>query len=112
MSLILLPNRKGNFDKVAPAFFTPHVLARLGCDVTTVNCHPNGIFSHDVEPVEANLGDLMRAVIETKTALGVAHDGTEPKIRLSAEANNEARVHQIYENDVQAIRYFLREESK
>ncbi|MDP2730723.1 MAG: phosphoglucosamine mutase [Dehalococcoidales bacterium] len=56
-------------------FITPHVLARLGCDVTTINCYPNGIFPHDVEPVEANLGDLMRAVIETKAALGIAHDG-------------------------------------
>jgi phosphoglucosamine mutase len=59
----------------AAFFITPHVLAQLGCDVTTINCYSNGIFPHDIEPVEANLAELMRAVVETKASIGIAHDG-------------------------------------
>lgn len=54
---------------------TPELLKRLGCDVIPLNCFPSGVFPHDVEPVEANLGDLMKAVSETGADLGIAHDG-------------------------------------
>ena len=30
--------------------------------------------------------------------------GTEPKIRLTAEAKNEARVHQLYDDGIMAIK--------
>jgi phosphoglucosamine mutase len=59
----------------AAYFITPHLLSRLGCEVISLNCYPNGIFPHDIEPVEANLGDLMRAVKENQADLGIAHDG-------------------------------------
>jgi phosphoglucosamine mutase len=59
----------------AAYFITPYLLNQLGCEVISMNCYPNGIFPHDVEPVEANLGDLMRAVKENKADLGIAHDG-------------------------------------
>ncbi len=59
----------------AAYFITPHLLARLGCEVVSINCDPDGIFPHDVEPVEANLGELMRAVKESGADLGIAHDG-------------------------------------
>jgi phosphoglucosamine mutase len=59
----------------AAYFITPHLLTRLGCEVTAINCYADGIFPHDVEPVEANLGDLMGAVRESGADLGIAHDG-------------------------------------
>jgi phosphoglucosamine mutase len=54
---------------------TPRLLAQLGCEVTALNCYANGIFPHDIEPIEANLSDLMRAVKETGADVGIAHDG-------------------------------------
>ncbi len=59
----------------AAFFITPHLLTLLGCEVTALNCHADGFFPHDIEPVEANLGELMRAVKETGADLGIAHDG-------------------------------------
>jgi phosphoglucosamine mutase len=34
----------------------------------------------------------------------VRASGTEPKIRLTAEAKSEARVHQLYDSGIRAIR--------
>lgn len=59
----------------AAYFITPHLLTQLGCEVISLNCYPNGIFPHDVEPVEANLGELKEAVRENAADLGIAHDG-------------------------------------
>jgi len=54
---------------------SPYVLKEIGCEVIGLNCTPTGIFPHDVEPTEANLGDLMQKVKETHADLGIAHDG-------------------------------------
>lgn len=59
---------------------SPEVLKRLGCEVTTLNCFANGIFPHDVEPIEANLGDLMAKVKEIGADLGIAHDGDADRV--------------------------------
>jgi phosphoglucosamine mutase len=59
----------------AAYFITPHLLTQLGCELVTLNCYANGIFPHDVEPIEANLEDLMSAVKESGADLGIAHDG-------------------------------------
>ena len=37
----------------------------------------------------------------------IRDSGTEPKIRLTAEAKNEARVRQIYDSGVRAIRDYI-----
>lgn len=54
---------------------TPLMLERLGCEVITMNCNPSGFFPRPVEPTEANLQGLCRAVSESEAALGIAHDG-------------------------------------
>ncbi len=54
---------------------TSGLLTSLGCEVISLNGYPHGIFPHDVEPIEANLGDLMQAVTESGASLGIAHDG-------------------------------------
>jgi phosphoglucosamine mutase len=59
----------------AAYFITPHLLTLLGCEVTAINCHADGFFPHDIEPVEANLGDLIQAVKDSGADLGIAHDG-------------------------------------
>jgi len=59
----------------AASVVTPHLLGKLGCEVVTLNCYPGGFFPHAIEPVESNLGDLMRATRESGAALGIAHDG-------------------------------------
>jgi phosphoglucosamine mutase len=59
----------------AAYFITAHLLSQLGCEVTAINGYPNGIFPHDIEPIEANLGSLMMAVKESGADIGIAHDG-------------------------------------
>ncbi|MDD5083075.1 MAG: phosphoglucosamine mutase [Dehalococcoidales bacterium] len=59
----------------AASVITPYLLAGLGCEVIALNCYPSGLFPHPVEPVEANLGDLMAIVRSSGADLGIAHDG-------------------------------------
>ena len=66
----------------AASVITPHLLTRLGCDVVTLNCQPSGYFPREIEPLPENLGDLMRAVINEKADLGIAHDGDADRLAV------------------------------
>jgi phosphomannomutase/phosphoglucomutase len=61
----------------AASFLTPKLLKELGCsEVTTLNCNPDGLFSHRrLEPVAENLAELMALVKKSGASIGVAHDG-------------------------------------
>ncbi|MFC1993159.1 phosphoglucosamine mutase [Chloroflexota bacterium] len=59
----------------AASVITPYLLERLGCEVISLNCYPSGHFPRGIEPVEANLGDLMRETKKLGADLGIAHDG-------------------------------------
>jgi phosphoglucosamine mutase len=59
----------------AAYFITANLLMRMGCQVISLNGFANGIFPHDIEPIESNLGDLISAVKESRADLGIAHDG-------------------------------------
>ncbi len=60
----------------ASCYSTPYILREIGCDVTTLNAQPDGMFpGHESEPTEENLVDLITMVKETDADLGVAHDG-------------------------------------
>ena len=59
----------------AGSVITPYLLKRLGCEVVGLNCYPSGYFPRNIEPNEANLGDLIKAVKEFGADIGIAHDG-------------------------------------
>ncbi len=55
---------------------TPYLLRRMGCQVVTLNCNPDGTFpAHDPEPTEENFKDLGKLVVKTGADMGIAHDG-------------------------------------
>jgi len=62
-------------DGAAASVITPGLLERLGCEVVAMNCEPSGFFPHAIEPIEDNLGELIRSTKETGADLGIAHDG-------------------------------------
>ena len=54
---------------------SPYVLRKLGAEVLTINCHPDGSFpGHPSEPSEENL-ELLKRMVVKKKAIGIAHDG-------------------------------------
>ena len=60
----------------AACFTTPYLLRRLGCQVTTMNCQPDGFFpGRNPEPTSENLEELKNVVKATGADLGIAHDG-------------------------------------
>jgi len=66
----------------AGSVITPELLRKLGCDVVEINCYPSGLFPHDVEPIEANMGDLIKATKESGADLGIAHDGDADRMMV------------------------------
>jgi phosphoglucosamine mutase len=55
---------------------TPYLLRKLGCEVITINGHPDGSFpGRGSEPTEENTRLLARSVVEMNADIGIAHDG-------------------------------------
>ena len=55
---------------------TPYIIRKLGCEITTLNCQPDGAFpGRNPEPTEVNLQDLIKVVKATGADIGIAHDG-------------------------------------
>jgi len=61
-------------DCGAGSLISPFLLRRMGCNLVALNCHPSGFFPHEIEPVEKNLGDLIKVTKELG-GIGIAHDG-------------------------------------
>ncbi len=73
----------------AACFTTPEILRKLGCDVYSINCHPDGRFpARNPEPVEEALDLLKKAVVDFKADLGVAHDGDADRAVFVDENGN------------------------
>jgi phosphomannomutase / phosphoglucomutase len=73
----------------AACFTTPYILRRLGCEVTTMNCQPDGFFpGRNPEPNEENLQELIKAVKATGADLGIAHDGDADRTICIDEKGN------------------------
>jgi len=64
----------------AGSFVTPHLLERLGADVTRLYCEPDGRFPRHAEPRAEYLGDLVNRVRETRADFGLAHDPDADRI--------------------------------
>ena len=62
--------------------FALPILEKMGCDVTSLYCDPDGRFPHHFpDPtVEDNLKDLIQLVAEKKADLGIAFDGDADRI--------------------------------
>ncbi len=62
------------------------LLEALGCEVVHLNAEHTGIFAHTPEPLEANLGQLMRAVADGQTiVMGFAQDPDADRLALVDE---------------------------
>ena len=60
----------------AGCFTAPYLIRKLGCELTTLHCQPDGFFpGRDPEPIEENLSDLINVVKELDANIGFAHDG-------------------------------------
>ncbi|RLI72129.1 phosphoglucosamine mutase [Archaeoglobales archaeon] len=65
----------------AGCFTTPQLLKELGCEVLSINVHPDGNFPvRNPEPVEANLALLKKLVVEFNADIGIAHDGDADRV--------------------------------
>ena len=55
---------------------SPYILKELGCEVISINAHPDGRFpQRNPEPVEENVLLLKKVVKDVNADLGIAHDG-------------------------------------
>ncbi len=73
----------------AACFTTPFLLRKLGCEVITMNCQPDGFFpGRNPEPTEPNLKELIEVVKATGADLGVAHDGDADRTICIDEEGN------------------------
>jgi phosphomannomutase/phosphoglucomutase len=73
----------------AACFTTPYLLRKLGCEVTTMNCQPDGFFpGRNPEPTAENLEELIEVVKSTNADLGIAHDGDADRTICIDEKGN------------------------
>lgn len=67
----------------AGATISPLLLERLGCEVTLINCELTGIFPHNPEPLNENLGQLANAVKMHGADIGFAHDADADRVAIA-----------------------------
>ena len=73
----------------AGCFTAPYLIQKLGCDLTTLNCQPDGFFpGRDPEPIEENLQELISVVKELGADIGLAHDGDADRTICIDEKGN------------------------
>jgi phosphomannomutase/phosphoglucomutase len=68
---------------------SPYLFERMGCQVITLNSHPQGTFpGHESEPTPENLKDLVKATVSFGADLGIAHDGDADRTIIIDEKGN------------------------
>jgi phosphoglucosamine mutase len=73
----------------AGSTITPYLFRKLGCEVITLNCQPDGFFpGRKSEPTQENLSSLMKAVIHNEADLGIANDGDADRMVAVDEKGN------------------------
>ena len=64
----------------------PALLRALGVtDITELNCHPDGQFAHNPEPLKENLGQICGVVAEKKADIGIVVDPDVDRLALIDE---------------------------
>jgi len=68
-------------------YFALPILQRFGCEVTPINCEPDGRFPHHFpDPtVEENLAELINLVAAQKADLGIAFDGDADRLGVISD---------------------------
>lgn len=70
----------------APSLITPYLLSELGCQVVSLNAHPDGNFpGRNPEPVPENLQDLIALIKNSPFAVGFAQDGDGDRLIVIKE---------------------------
>jgi phosphomannomutase len=69
----------------AGGVISPHLLRALGCEVMELNCIPNGMFSHNPEPIPQNLISLCQVVKKNNADLGFANDPDVDRLAIVSE---------------------------
>ncbi len=64
---------------------TQELLARLGCEIVTINCTPDGMFPHNPEPTFVNLRDICRLTRKAEAHVGFAQDPDADRLAVVAE---------------------------
>lgn len=68
---------------------TPYLFRKMGCDVVSINCQPDGFFpGRESEPTKESLGTLMKTVVAQDADLGIAHDGDADRMVAVDEKGN------------------------
>jgi len=90
----LLDNREINARVVldcgcgAGCLITPMLLESMGFEVIKLNCQPSGFFPRRIEPNEANLSGLIKAVKQHNADIGIAHDGDADRMMAVDKRGN------------------------
>lgn len=63
----------------------PALLRELGCEVTELNCTPNGEFAHNPEPLPENLTEISEVIRREGADLGVVVDPDVDRLALVCE---------------------------
>ncbi len=66
----------------AGALISPNLCRKLGCEVVSLNCEPNGIFARPPEPIRPHLRELSRVVKSTRADVGFAHDADADRLAI------------------------------
>lgn len=68
---------------------SPDLLVGLGCQVVTLNAHPDGNFpGHPPEPKEEHLREILELVSDLGADLGAVHDGDADRVVFVDEKGN------------------------
>ncbi len=75
----------------AASYLSPLILRKAGCEVVSINSHPDGFFPGRLpEPSQKNLRELMKIVRATGAEIGIAHDGDADRMIAIDENGNMA----------------------
>jgi len=66
----------------AGSTISPQLLESLGCEVVPLHCDLSGVFPHNPEPLNENLGELCEAVKTHQADVGFAHDADADRVAL------------------------------